>query len=188
MVDWLEELLAAMDGDEDEQEDAPALEIERAATAVPAPAPEAGAGGRGAGRPEGAEAGQAARLTERGGPEGALCAGYGPRESRWLGEGAPPGDAPGGPWAGGSRTAETRAIGEMGSGTASAGEAEAGLEALYRQTAQAARPPLQSMAGWQAAQAWPLQGPEGAAALTVDELDRAVKRDSRRYDGGMSIF
>lgn len=29
---------------------------------------------------------------------------------------------------------------------------------------------------------------ETARQLTVDELDRAVRRDSRRYDGGMSIF
>ena len=28
----------------------------------------------------------------------------------------------------------------------------------------------------------------GAPSLTVDELDRAVRRDSRRYDGGMSIY
>ena len=28
----------------------------------------------------------------------------------------------------------------------------------------------------------------GAAGLTPEEFDRAVRRDSRRYDGGMTIF
>ena len=64
-----------------------------------------------------------------------------------------------------------------------------GLEGLYRQAVQASRPA--------APQARPVEQterparagePEQAAALTVDELDRAVKRDSRRYDGGMTIF
>lgn len=67
-------------------------------------------------------------------------------------------------------------------------QAQAGLEGLYRQTVQAARP---------AAPALPLERVEGPGRIresgsspppTVDELDRAVRRDSRRYDGGMSIF
>jgi hypothetical protein len=33
-----------------------------------------------------------------------------------------------------------------------------------------------------------VQEAERGAALTAEELDRAVRRDSRRYDGGMSIF
>ena len=28
----------------------------------------------------------------------------------------------------------------------------------------------------------------GAPSLTVDELDRAVRRDSRRYDGAMELY
>ena len=28
----------------------------------------------------------------------------------------------------------------------------------------------------------------GTGSLTVDELDRAVRRDSRRYDGGMELY
>ena len=33
-----------------------------------------------------------------------------------------------------------------------------------------------------------IQGPGSAASLAVDELDRAVRRDSRRYDGEMRIY
>ena len=66
-------------------------------------------------------------------------------------------------------------------------ETDSGVEWLYRQTARAE---------WQTA---PAAGAVGAvrlvetgsgpaAALTVEELDRAVRRDSRRYDGEMSIY
>ena len=43
-------------------------------------------------------------------------------------------------------------------------------------------------AGGAARRPGPASGAGGAASLAVDELDRAVRRDSRRYDGGMSIF
>ena len=66
--------------------------------------------------------------------------------------------------------------------------AERGLEGLYRRTAQASRPAAQSLPVEQAGRTLRAEEPGRAAALTVDELDRAVRRDSRRYDGGMSIF
>lgn len=57
---------------------------------------------------------------------------------------------------------------------------------LYRRLARAGR------------RARAVRAPEGSAAaerqsvgspsLTVDELDRAVRRDSRRYDGGMELY
>lgn len=64
--------------------------------------------------------------------------------------------------------------------------AEWSLEGLYRKTRQV---------GQAAAPVLPAERPavrggpaEQSAGLTVDELDRAVRRDSRRYDGGMSIY
>lgn len=67
-------------------------------------------------------------------------------------------------------------------------EAERGLEKLYRQAAQAARPVLQTVGGEQTVRMVRTGEAETPRQLTVDELDRAVRRDSRRYDGGMSIF
>lgn len=67
-------------------------------------------------------------------------------------------------------------------------EARRGLEELYRQAAQAARPALQAVGGEQAVRMARTGEGETPRQLTVDELDRAVRRDSRRYDGGMSIF
>lgn len=58
-----------------------------------------------------------------------------------------------------------------------------GAEDLYRQAARGTRALLPA--------AYPQQ-PErvttGTSSLTVDELDRAVRRDSRRYDGGMELY
>lgn len=66
--------------------------------------------------------------------------------------------------------------------------AESGLEGLYRQAVQASRPAPQALPVEQAGRTLRAEEPGRAAALTVDELDRAVRRDSRRYDGGMTIF
>lgn len=73
-------------------------------------------------------------------------------------------------------------------GTRQAVEAQAGLEGLYRQTVQGARPAAPALPPEQAGRSARAQEPGSAAPLAVDELDRAVRRDSRRYDGGMSIF
>ena len=67
-------------------------------------------------------------------------------------------------------------------------EGRRGLEELYRQTAQAARPASLAAEAGQAARTARMGEAETARQLTVDELDRAVRRDSRRYDGGLSIF
>lgn len=66
--------------------------------------------------------------------------------------------------------------------------AERGLEGLYRQAVRAARPAAQAPAAPRQGQAARLGEPETPRQLTVDELDRAVRRDSRRYDGGLDIF
>lgn len=66
--------------------------------------------------------------------------------------------------------------------------ARRGLEALYRQAAQAARPAPQAQAALRPGQEVRLGEPDTPRQLTVDELDRALRRDSRRYDGGLEIF
>lgn len=63
-----------------------------------------------------------------------------------------------------------------------------GLEWLYRQTVRAGRPAPQALPIEQAGRTVRAEEPGRTAALTVDELDRAVRRDSRRYDGGMTLF
>ena len=63
-----------------------------------------------------------------------------------------------------------------------------GLEKLYHRAAQAARPAPQVLSAPQTGQGVRLGEPETPRQLTVDELDRAVRRDSRRYDGGLEIF
>ena len=68
------------------------------------------------------------------------------------------------------------------------GTGQAGLEGLYRQTVRGLRPAAPALPPEQAERTTRDQEPENAASLTVDELDRAVRRDSRRYDGGMSIY
>lgn len=69
-----------------------------------------------------------------------------------------------------------------------AAEASAGLEGLYRQAVRGVRPAAPALPPERAGRTARVQEPGSAASLAVDELDRAVRRDSRRYDGGMSIF
>ena len=77
---------------------------------------------------------------------------------------------------------------EMDSVMESMTSAEKGLEGLYKQTVQASRPAAQNLPVEQAGRSLRADEPGRTAALTVDELDRAVRRDSRRYDGGMTLF
>ena len=77
---------------------------------------------------------------------------------------------------------------EKGGKTQGPPASQGGLEGLYRQALQAARPPAQALAVPQRDQTVRLGAPETPGQLTVDELDRAVRRDSRRYDGGLEIF
>lgn len=67
-------------------------------------------------------------------------------------------------------------------------EEDRGLERLYRDTARAARPAASALPVEQAGRPAGAEDPGRTAALTVDELDRAVRRDSRRYDGGLTLF
>ena len=74
------------------------------------------------------------------------------------------------------------------SGPGRAGPEQAGLKGLYRQTVRGLRPAAPALPPEQAGRTVRAQEPGSAASLAVDELDRAVRRDSRRYDGGMSIY
>ena len=68
------------------------------------------------------------------------------------------------------------------------GAGQAGLEGLYCQTVRGLRPAAPALPPEQAGRTAREREPGSAASLAVDELDRAVRRDSRRYDGGMSIY
>ena len=68
------------------------------------------------------------------------------------------------------------------------GEKQTGLKGLYRQTVRGLRPTAPALPPEQAERTAREREPGSAASLAVDELDRAVRRDSRRYDGGMSIY
>ncbi len=198
MVDRLEELLAQIeDEDGEEQEDALAL---GAASAAPAPKagdrPEYPADLERRDGPGQAEHPAALAPTEDGGgylpgdraavkaatplEETARMAGKSRPESPWTRLGAEQGGRLAGPAAAGTVT---------GAASAPDGTGERGLEELYRRTAQASRPAVQTPPPVeQAGRTLRAEEPGRAAELTVDELDRAVRRDSRRYDGGMSIF
>ena len=63
---------------------------------------------------------------------------------------------------------------------------EAGGSGLYRRLARAVIPAQKRRASGQTAAAE--RQSVGTPSLTVDELDRAVRRDSRRYDGGMELY
>ena len=74
------------------------------------------------------------------------------------------------------------------SGPARTGLEQTGLEGLYRQTVRGLLPAAPALPPKQAGKTARTREPGSAASLAVDELDRAVRRDSRRYDGGMSIY
>ncbi len=64
-----------------------------------------------------------------------------------------------------------------------------GLELLYRAAARAAEPAAELLsAGQPARRSLPDPVPSEPVRLTVEEMDRAMRRDSRRYDGGMTIY
>ena len=70
-------------------------------------------------------------------------------------------------------------------GKALPGGQASGVERLYRRMAEAvAVSPVSAAAHGVIREEQTAE----AAGLTVRELDRAVRRDSRRYDGGMSIY
>lgn len=70
-------------------------------------------------------------------------------------------------------------------GKALPGGQASGVERLYRRMAEAvAVSPISAAAHGVIREEQTAE----AAGLTVRELDRAVRRDSRRYDGGMNIY
>ena len=92
----------------------------------------------------------------------------------------------------GAWDAGTEADGAAGPGrrpeAGTAGSALAGLAELYRGAASEGRAPAPAAVPEGGRRTGLERTAEGAPGLTVEELDRAVRRDSRRYDGGMSIF
>jgi len=93
------------------------------------------------------------------------------------------------PGAGDVSLAELAGAGRPPDGTtAPMTSAERGLEGLYRLTVRADRPAAQALPAGQAGHTFREEEPGRVPALTVEELDRAVRRDSRRYDGGMTLF
>ena len=91
-------------------------------------------------------------------------------------------------WAGLEWAARGGALGPVLDGAGRSGTVQAGLKGLYRQTVQGLRPAAPALPPEQAGRTARAQEPGSAASLAVEELDRAVRRDSRRYDGGMSIY
>ena len=66
---------------------------------------------------------------------------------------------------------------------------QAGLELLYRAAARAAEPVFEApMADRSADRTLPEPVLSQPARMSLEELDRAMRRDSRRYDGGMTIY
>lgn len=61
------------------------------------------------------------------------------------------------------------------------------LQVLYRQVVQAVTAVQPPAAGREPAAVLQEEAP-AAAGMTAEKLDRLVRRDSRRYDGGMSIY
>ena len=185
MVDRLEELLALLE-DEDEEERENGLEI-RWARGAARPAPEEESGPEPE-EPEAPRGRSALNLRPAGAARGIDSAAQAAAaERRMLAEAlnraaaAPP---PAAEAAGGRKAAD----GAGDSLEAVRREAGSGLEELYRRTALAVSPAAPALPVEQAGRVHPSEEPGRAAALAVDELDRAVRRDSRRYDGGMCIY
>lgn len=89
----------------------------------------------------------------------------------------------------GAWDAGTEADGAAGPGRRpEAGTAGSALAELYRGAAAEGRAPAPAAVPEGGRRTVLERTAEGAPGLTVEELDRAVRRDSRRYDGGMSIF
>ena len=215
MVDRLEELLALMEDEDDEDERQDALEMVREAAPVPA-APTAeneaedvpGDGADQADLRLDEDAGLSWTLDVETAPSegqekkpgvnnGAVENGTDGNEATELlwDELAAPVTGPGGsvvlrrPGSGDVELAELVGVpGQSDAAADSVRPADGGLEGLYRQALQASRPAVQGLPVEQAGRSMRAEEPGRTAALTMDELDRAVRRDSRRYDGGMTIY
>ena len=92
-------------------------------------------------------------------------------------------------WVGLERAARGGAAGLTLEGVGrSTGLEQTGLKGLYRQTVRGLQPAAPALPPEQSGRTARAQESGSAASLAVDELDRAVRRDSRRYDGGMNIY
>lgn len=186
MVDRLEELLALLE-EEDEEERENGLEIRWAKGAArPAPEEEAEPEPEEPELPRGRSALDLRPARTARGIDSAAGDG-GAAERRTLAEklDRAAADPPPAAEAAGRRKA---ADGAGDSLEAVRREAGSGLEELYRRTVRAVSPAVPALPVEQAGRVHPSEEPGRAAALAVDELDRAVRRDSRRYDGGMCIY
>ena len=189
MIDRIEELLGRMaaEDEEDERRDALALPGGRAArpdppkdreTAEEIPARDGpGASEEAPGGPKGPEAPEAEEdlsgLEEFDLPAPLLP----PPERAESGGGGGPSPQAAGP-------------ADLSGGLAAPEPSLAGLEELYRETARETLPTAVPAAtqGGRGELSARMEEPGSAASLAVDELDRAVRRDSRRYDGEMMIY
>lgn len=196
MTDRLEELLALMDDEDEEEQREGGSTLTEGAPPVGAPLekrPEERAAGEDA-PADGSAPEQDAREAQNGAePASAqeqvwpILDGDGPGAAAARRQPEGPGDAP--PEEGnapredrdGERGAEMARVIRRGD--------ESGLDGLYRRAVQASRPAApQVLPPEQAGRPFRAEEPGRTAALTVEELDRAVRRDSRRYDGGMTLF
>ena len=191
MIDRIEELLGQMAAEDeaDEREDALALPGERAAR----PAPPGKAGEETAGEapaengPGASEEAPDGTKTPEAPEDGADLSGLEdfdlpapllpPPQRLDSGSGDGPSPQGAGP-------------ADVSGGPAAPEPSLSGLEELYRETARETLPPavLAVPQGGRGEFAAGMEEPGSAASLAVEELDRAVRRDSRRYDGEMSIY
>lgn len=208
MTDWIE-LMLGEDEEEAEDEERPALDGTAELRPPGPPRPEAVDEAEGKPAPEGrtdgpADAGGTAYRPGAGEPahrrpwdEGTENPGPLPQAlaaaAREAGGMKPAPGAAG--YAG--RTADGISGGETGAGaaegplrrTAEVEQAgDRGLAELYRQTARAIRPAASAAAPARIGLRAPEREDGAPPPLTAEELDRAVRRDSRRYDGGMTIY
>ena len=189
MIDRIEELLGRMaaENEEDETQDALALPGDRAARPVP-PKDRDGA------EETQAQDGPGASEEASDGPDGPEI----PEDEVDL-SGldefdlpapllAAPGRAESG--AGDGPAPRLARLAEPSEGPAAQEPSLAGLEELYRETVRETLPSTALAVPQGGRGEFASRGPEpgSAASLAVDELDRAVRRDSRRYDGEMSIY
>lgn len=184
MTDWLEELLA-LAGEQEEQGEL--LRLLTLAGVAPVPV---------SAREEAAPAAAVDEQDPRTGPlredgvapsrgDGPAAAGAG--ERRGSGTARPdPGEDPDLAWLfqGGTETGPT--VGAALETGRTGRETLSGLEGLYRRATETALAPAAVPAAGAGQSVLREEAP--AAGLTAEELDRAVRRDSRRYDGAMSIY
>lgn len=202
MTDYLEQLLRQTQGEQepDEGQPVPGLREEPGpgswSERFPIPG-QAGEPGPAAVRPAGWDERPPARPGGETGP--AWYGGAGGAGAGWAD--GPAGKTVAGPWR--EQAAQRPPLAEVWAGTevgaggglpapaaprpaaGQTGPAADGLRMLYRQVQQAS---WSGSAGQRPGVAVVRETAQPEQGLTVGQLDRAVRRDSRRYDGGMNIY